>query len=77
MRFILVLDGQYWIGLNDMAVEGTFVWMDGSAPSYTDWKSGEPSNWPLEHCVRLWKRDWMDVDCHRRYSYICEFDINT
>ena len=76
MHFVLVLDGQYWIGLNDFAVEGTFVWTDGSGPSYMDWTSGEPSNRPSEDCVRLATRDWSDTGCHRLYPYICEFNIS-
>lgn len=33
-----------WIGLNDVAVENTFVWADGSALGYTNWNAGEPNN---------------------------------
>jgi len=32
-----------WIGLNDLSVDGTFEWDDGTAVSYTNWTSGEPS----------------------------------
>ena len=28
-----------WIGLNDIAVDGTFEWDDGTAVSYTNWTS--------------------------------------
>eukprot|EP00978_Attheya_sp_CCMP212_P041609 scaffold240595_cov63-Attheya_sp.AAC.9 len=33
-----------WIGLVDYAVEGDFVWIDGSDLNFTIWRSGEPDN---------------------------------
>ncbi len=35
----------YWIGLNDAAAEGTFVWSSGEPVSYTDWYWGEPNDY--------------------------------
>ncbi|MDH7498796.1 MAG: CARDB domain-containing protein, partial [candidate division NC10 bacterium] len=34
--------GNLWIGFTDQAVEGTWVWADGSAVSYTNWQTGHP-----------------------------------
>lgn len=34
-----------WIGFNDEAFEGTFVWADGDSNPYTNWASGQPDNY--------------------------------
>lgn len=38
------VDRNLWIGFNDVAVEGTFVWVSGEPVTYTNWAPGEPSN---------------------------------
>jgi hypothetical protein len=37
------IDRSLWIGLNDVAVEGTFVWTSGEPLAYTNWNTGEPN----------------------------------
>jgi hypothetical protein len=34
-----------WIGFNDVAKEGTFVWSSGEPVTFTAWDSGEPNNY--------------------------------
>ena len=33
-----------FIGLTDLATEGTFVWDDGTPLGYSNWHTGEPNN---------------------------------
>ena len=37
-------DRLFWIGLNDVAAEGTFVWSSGEPVTYTNWYLGEPND---------------------------------
>lgn len=43
-----------WIGLNDVANEGTFVWSSGSSATYRNWLTGQPeSTWDDEDYVGI------------------------
>ena len=35
-----------WLSLGDSATEGTFVWGDGSTPTFTKWITGKPTALP-------------------------------
>jgi hypothetical protein len=43
-----------WLGLNDVAVEGTFVWTDGEPFVYANWSPGEPNNNTDEDYVHMY-----------------------
>ncbi|XP_072019677.1 uncharacterized protein [Amphiura filiformis] len=66
----------YYIGLDDIEIEGQFQWVDGTPLDFTDWKQGEPNNIGSgEDCVGLWASRggiWNDNPCTRLNPYICE-----
>jgi gliding motility-associated-like protein len=56
--------GIIWIGFNDIASEGSFVWYDQSPIVYTNWNSGEPNNSGNEDCVQIYPDGhWNDLNC--------------
>ncbi len=64
----------WWIGYNDIAVEGDFVWVAG-AYRYSNWAPGEPNNGNNnEDCTGFasWNGLWQDRDCSELRKYICE-----
>jgi hypothetical protein len=51
-----------WIGLNDIASEGTFVWSNGDAVTYTNWSAGEPNQFGDEDAVEMYDSgQWNDL----------------
>ncbi|XP_035660160.1 collagen alpha-1(XI) chain-like [Branchiostoma floridae] len=72
-------DGLFWIGLQDQENEGTFKWIDGSAPGrYTLWNPGQPdSGKGDEDCVvsgNVWNRGhkWYDAPCDYLFRFVCQ-----
>jgi hypothetical protein len=68
-------NNRFWIGFNDAAVEGTWVWSSGEPVTYTHWWAGEPNNSmpPAigeDYAVLNWVAtgDWNDWD-HQRGDY--------
>jgi Lectin C-type domain len=79
--------GEAWIGLSDLALEGSFEWgVSGvrlSNESYTNWAGGEPNDggprWQAtEDCVAIRGDDgkWYDTDCLSVKWYVIEFDCD-
>ncbi len=68
----------WWIGLSDVANEGTFVWVDGSTPDYLRWALTEPTLAESEDCVDLANGDllngWADRNCEIEQIFICEIE---
>jgi hypothetical protein len=71
--------GAAWLGASDSAVEGTWVWVDGSSLGYANWNTTEPSNsGGIENCLQLLGGDattlgkWNDTDCTAVLPFVCE-----
>lgn len=67
----------YWIGLNDLEVEGQFRTVDDLVPLFTRWHRWEPSDgWSNEDCGQLkyFERQHLmnDRDCSTKCRFICE-----
>lgn len=62
---------RFWIGFNDAASEGTWVWSDGSPVTYTNWAPGEPNNLGDEdYAVMNWSGvQWNDLPDLGGYTY--------
>ncbi|XP_066536307.1 collectin-12 isoform X1 [Hoplias malabaricus] len=70
--------GYFWLGLTDMLEENIWRWVDGSLPSFTKWKPGQPDNWSHGHeegedCAGLiHEANWNDFFCTDLNGFICE-----
>jgi len=65
--------GHYlWFGINDQLEEGDFIWSDGTAVDYTNWKSGEPDGTGDCTYMSMWSEGkWRDSMCEGRFGYVC------
>ncbi len=69
-------DHRWWLGANDRAAEGTFVWEGASPSTYTDWRTGEPNDYGGNEDCAAFADDgagqWVDRDCAEAVPYVCE-----
>ncbi|XP_054750997.2 macrophage mannose receptor 1-like [Lytechinus pictus] len=71
----------FWIGLSDTDVPGTYKWVDGSYPTFSAWGPGQPDD-SFGKCVAMIGGYnqysaglWMDEPCPNTLRYICEQPI--
>lgn len=65
----------FWIGLNDKATEGTYVWNDHTEVSFTKYAPNEPEGQPAEVDCFCQENTglWSDVECDQKSAYVCKF----
>ena len=65
-----------WIGLNDIATEGLFSWVDGCPDKFRYWAQKQPNDFRGEDCVHTLGAGhgyrWKDVDCSACHQYTCK-----
>ena len=64
-----------WVGGNDEAVDGSWVWEDGMAwGGFTLWDSVEPNGGSSENCLEIQRKNgkWNDISCTLLRYYICK-----
>ena len=65
-----------WIGLNDIATEGLFTWVDGSLDKFRYWAKKQPNDFRGEDCVHtlgaVHGYTWNDVDCNACHQFTCK-----
>jgi hypothetical protein len=63
-----------WIGFNDEASEGSFVWVTGEPVTFTNWNPGEPNNAGNEDYAQfVGGGKWNDLP-NTSLPYVIEFD---
>ena len=70
--FSLTTGSNCWIGINDIDINSTYIWADGSESTYRRWNSGEPSNGNEDCGEIITSGYWNDQPCtHANLCYLC------
>jgi hypothetical protein len=72
----LAAGAETWLGITDVATEGTFLTVRGAPPPFVLWSTGEPNNDPGDaDCVRVLANGrYADDRCVAGHPAICECD---
>uniref|UniRef100_A0A4W3GGY2 C-type lectin domain-containing protein n=1 Tax=Callorhinchus milii TaxID=7868 RepID=A0A4W3GGY2_CALMI len=70
-------DRPFWIGFNDINVEGNFKWSDGSKINFINWYNEVPDDFnEHEDCVHMnhhIPKKWNDLPCDEKLPYVCAY----
>ena len=76
---LLAIDERAWIGFNDLAEEGTWVWVSGLDSAYENWAANQPDDDGGEDCA--WTTPdygptdpgvgWGDQECDTTHKSVC------
>lgn len=69
-----VMRKNIWIGANDIAKEGEWVWGEGSRLRHEGWKAGEPNNNGEEDAAVIGRGGWWDSGAHIKNWALCEWE---
>lgn len=62
-----------WVGVTDLAVEGTFLDVKGATPGFLPWGPAEPNNPnPGEDCVSADGTEFQTDKCSLQFRAVCE-----
>jgi hypothetical protein len=69
----ITMGAEVWLGLNDLATEGTFLWEAEESPvSYDNWEVSQPNGDGDCGAMSLSAGDWYDRGCAETKPYVCE-----
>uniref|UniRef100_Q3ART7 C-type lectin n=1 Tax=Chlorobium chlorochromatii (strain CaD3) TaxID=340177 RepID=Q3ART7_CHLCH len=64
-----------WIGMNDAALDGTWVWDDGTTVEYQNWGSGHPYTWSNDYNYGYLATDGKWYSSYNGYTYRALIEI--
>ncbi|XP_003430501.3 tetranectin [Ornithorhynchus anatinus] len=74
-------EGEIWLGINDLAAEGSWVDMAGGKIGYKNWETEittQPDGGKVENCAAMSGvavGKWFDKRCKDKLPFICQFMI--
>ena len=65
---------EIWIGYNDLDVEGTYTWLDGSPGGYDSWRPGFPVGdaYGNQDCILTYQKLWKEYPCGNSQGAVCK-----